>query len=787
MLEIKNLVKIYEVNENRIYALNDISLSFRESEFVCVQGKSGCGKSTLLNMIGALDMPSSGEIIIDGISTKDYTSKDFDSYRNNNVGFVFQSYNLIENLTIYENVELALTINGLEKKQRKKHVNEALESVGMKDIAYKKPTQLSGGQMQRVAIARAIVNKPKVILADEPTGALDSITSKQVIDVLKEVSKNTLVIMVTHDEELAQKYADRIIKIVDGKITNDTKPYKKSNNKESILKKPKSVKLSINQAFLLSYRNLASKKSRTLITAIAYSIAILAIALILSISNGVNKYINRQEKAALSTMPITIRQFYIDFSKIANSNLSKSKLEKFPNSEKILPLDGASNIPISKNILTDEYIEYIKKMDKSYYSSLQFVKGEKINLFNQKTFDRYNTDLLVMETPSMPGLGSLQMAQWSQSWQMLSADKEKMGDNFTLLKGKYPTNKNEVIIMLDIYNRISSKILDQLSIAKNKDGEYTFENILNTKLSLISNNDLYKRQADNTFSLNNSKKDIEDIIKNGKAEDIRIVGIIRPKNLNSITNLSPGLIYTKELTEYNSLNSSKSDVVIEQKNSMFDIVDDGIGGEYLGVTLNEKEKNKQLESLGGISTLYHIDIYPSNLKTREKLINYLDQYNEKYSSKVKYIDITSLFIKALNGFMTAANIGILAFSSVSLLVASIMISIITYVSVLERSREIGLLRAIGASKYSVSLIFNVESLLLGILSAIIAIISAYIILIPANIIIKNISTAITTNILILNPLHAFVLFVLSLILSLLSGIIPAIIASRKQPMDALRS
>lgn len=752
MLTIKNIYKSYGKKDNKYPALKDISLSFRPSEFVAILGPSGSGKTTLLNILGGLDHYDAGDLIINGKSTKKFKDKDWDSYRNKSIGFIFQSYNLISHISILSNVEMCLTLRNLSKSEAKKRAIEALERVGLIDHLHKKPNELSGGQMQRVAIARALVNNPDIILADEPTGALDSKTSTQIMELIKDISKEKLVIMVTHNEELANIYANRIIKLSDGVIVSDSNPYSKEEQ-DSTYTLPK-TKMSVLTALGLSLNNIKTKKGRTLLTSFAASIGIIGISLVLALSNGFQKQIDKFERETLANMPIYIMPEATSFQDELNTAFDMTEEEEYPTDNKIrsYTTDTAS---YHTNIITDEYLEYIKKLDDKYINGIGYGYRTNMNVLvkNNKVekFPNYFLD------SNLIGEASLDI----------------LTENYDLLEGKYPENKNEVILLVDTYNRLSTNLYKALGLSSNN----TFADICGKELKIVNNNDYYQ-EAGNIFLENNDYSSLWD---NQNNVSIKITGVIRAKKdaTAAIYDESSILTYNELLEDFIN-NNINSEIIVKQKNSNNNVL---TGLEFE----NDSEKEEAIRSLGGNKIPASIAIYPNDFTSKDEILTYLDKYNETKEEKDKiiYTDYAKTMTELSSGIMNGITLVLIGFSSVSLVVSSIMISIITYISVLERTKEIGILRSLGARKKDISRVFNAETTIIGFISGLLGVLIAYILTFPINIIIENATKL--NNVASLSPTHAILMISISIIITVIGGLIPAKMASKKDPVVALRT
>lgn len=761
MLEIRNIKKSYKTGKFIQHALKDVSISFRPNEFVAILGPSGSGKTTLLNIIGGLDRYDSGDLVINGKSTKKFSDSNWDSYRNNCVGFIFQSYNLINHLNILENVEMSLTLSGVSKKVRKQKALDALKQVGLINHAYKKPNQLSGGQMQRVAIARALVNEPDIILADEPTGALDSTTSVQIMELIKEIAKDKLVIMVTHNKELAYDYANRIIELKDGELINDTNPHEQSKNNQEY--KIRKTAMSFFTALSLSFKNIETKKGRTFLTAFASSIGIIGIALILSLSNGFNIEVEKFEKDALSSLPIMISEQTVEMDEDSLAKMRDSfKIDNnsYPSEEVIYIQKDMVEDTTHTNIINQEFIDYIEKINPKYVSGISYMRLASINALS-KAKDGYK----IIDNSYLTTLPkSLDEKQ-----------NDVVEDNYDLLKGKFATNKDEVVLAIDSKNRVNEKLLEMLGFDLSKDN-FTFDEILNKEIKVVLNDDWYI--DNNNYFIPNFN--YEELYNNKNNLTLKIVGIIRGKEDAKLVSASSGIAYTESLINYIVENNSKSKIVLKQKEVDYNIL--------TGEQFREgKDKDAVLSYLGNDNLPILVNIFPRNFDSKDEIIKYLDDYNETKleEDKLLYTDMASLISSLSGSIMDAITIVLIAFSSISLVVSCIMIGIITYISVLERTKEIGILRAMGARRKDITRVFNAETIIIGLCSGLLGITMARILVFPANIIIYN-ATGLD-NVAKMNPLHALLLLIISMLLTVLGGLIPAKVASRKNPVEALRT
>ena len=941
MLELKSITKDYVLSDAKVNALKGISVDFREHEFVAILGPSGCGKTTLLNIVGGLDSYTDGDLVIDGISTKEFFSRDWDTYRNQRIGFVFQNYNLIPHLSVLSNVELALTISGVNRKDKRRMSLEALAKVGLSEQVNKKPLQMSGGQMQRVAIARAIVNNPDIILADEPTGALDSQTSVQVMDILKEISNDRLVIVVTHNPELAQKYATRIITLLDGEVTSDSNPVTeeelselkskaanpdmtavstasveevKTNGSDTqinadetadggkgenisdgamsadgtpadgtpkdnkVKRYKKKSSMSFFTSLALSAKNLVTKKLRTALTVFAGSIGIIGIALVLSISNGFSLYMDDLEKTTLSSFPITISDIAIsyDMNEAAETGFGSGT---FPASNTVKPYDpsGAAGLEISSNILTDEYFNYIKKMEEDHpdwAASVAYERKVSMHLIttNENTSDPY----ILVNNDSNSMTGSF--------WQELLAD-DFVNGYYDVLAGRYPQNEFELVLIVDSNNRIKTDTLKALGYSvtatssaqgdavKYKDIDFS-KFIGNSsgegakEFKLVLNDEYYTKNGDYFTEL--AKSNYESVY-NSDGDRLKIVGVLRIKQDSDLSFFSSGIGYLPSLTEYVLNSSVDSEIVVSQSGTFTDMLsptsdefsfnfdkidqllimsglnisqvafmlaqpevgiltaeqvqaiainpDASFADIFNAVITNEgstegavnKLKNylsenfgidesmflqmvcpdyvERMQQIGAVTTPSSISIYPSTYENKQKIIKYLDAYNEGRTEmeQIHYTDLASTITDNMSEMINIVSYVLIAFAAISLVVSSIMIAIITYISVLERTKEIGVLRSLGARKIDISNVFNAETFIIGGASGIFGVCVAALLTLPINAIINNLVGGMVGNLAKLAPLHGVLLVVLSIALNVIAGLIPAFIASKKDPVEALRS
>ncbi len=796
MLEIKNVVKEYRTEGFNQRALDDVSISFRNSEFASILGPSGSGKTTFLNIIGGLDKYDSGDLIINGVSTKKYNDKDWDTYRNHRVGFVFQSYNLISHQTILQNVELALTLSGVSKTERRKRAKEALKEVGLIEHIHKRPNQLSGGQMQRVAIARALVNNPDILLADEPTGALDSSTSIQIMELLKKISVNKLVIMVTHNPDLALTYSTRIIKLKDGRIIDDTNPYD-GMSQDVATSKNKKTSMNLFTALGLSMNNLMTKKGRTILTAFAGSIGIIGIALIMALSNGVQEYINKTERETLSSYPLQIESTVFDLSSMITSiRNSKDTLNIECPAGTICTIDDIStsrelkaNMAITKNNLV-EFKKYLDNNEniKNYVTDIQYVYDFDLQIYND-----------IKVNPNTFSLTGEYRYQSNDVFYELINNEKLMSSKYTVLQGRLPQNYNEVVIVVDKNNQIPLSLMYALNIENReqvadiieriKSGEdvsldsisYDYDSIMNNKFKLVLNTAYYQKQdgvwVDKTSDINY----LNDIVAQGI--DLNIVGILKISSESNDTQ-SGYIGYMHSLVEYVMNENNKQDIVKEQlENKNINIF---TNKPFDGFTTT-LDNNLKLLGAMSIDNPKTINIYPKNFDSKKEIENIIKEYNDTQTDEnvITYTDMIGVLLSSVTSIVNIISYVLIAFVAVSLVVSSIMIAIITYISVLERTKEIGILRAIGASKKDITRVFNAETIIEGLVAGLIGVSVAYLLTIPANAIIK--SALDVSSLTHLKFTSASLLVLISVVLTVIAGLVPAKMASKKDPVESLRS
>ncbi len=914
MLQIKNVSKRYKTGDLVQSALDDVSLALRDNEFVAILGPSGSGKTTLLNIIGGLDRYDSGDLVINGISTKKYKSRDWDSYRNHTIGFVFQSYNLIEHQSILSNVELALTISGVKRKERRRRAKEALEKVGLGKHLHKRPNQLSGGQMQRVAIARALVNNPDVLLADEPTGALDTETSIQVMELLKEVAKDRLVVMVTHNPELAEEYSNRIVNIRDGKIIGDTNPFepKAEEAKEAVHKNMGKSSMSPLTALTLSFNNLLTKKGRTILTSFAGSIGIIGIALILSLSTGVNNYIDDIQRDTMASYPITVEAKTMDMTDLISLTQDVASIDDLDHDRDMIYSDGKA-VELESTMVTsfteNNLTDFKKYLDDPTSEIHQYIGGNGVIYSYNPSFDVFtfdpegelvNTDgsnlyasksdkIMQMEMElfgeigfsSSSGMGA--MYNTSNFSELLPAGDGKglsgiITDNYEMIEGDWPQNYDEVVLVMNERNEIPVTVLYKLGMLpaseyeelmkKVEKGEevkvptvtFTYEDMMNKSFKLIPACDFYEENEKGNFDyLGEDEEAIKELME--EAMELKITGVIRPIHDATNLTLTGNIAYTRDLTNYlidytddsavvkaqladketNVLNGMQfapendgekiedaklyiENLGVSDKAKMFKGMlatlyrDDpmtlaqlsSLGEVELAKMFDEYMKNPEDDVLLGIYEAYistgdydenmvdfgvvsldaptTINIYTDSFEAKDGVATAIDNYNADKDEvdKITYTDYVGLLMSSVTTIINIISYVLIAFVSVSLVVSSIMIGIITYISVLERTKEIGILRAMGASKRNISQVFISETLIVGLFAGLIGIGVTLLTLIPTNAIIHAVAgtTAVNAS---LPLVGGIILVVLSVLLTVIGGLIPSKKASRMDPVTALRS
>ena len=763
MLELKHIVKRYEMATFKQTALDRVSLAFRDEEFVCVLGPSGSGKTTMLNIIGGLDRYDDGDLLIDGKSTQNFTDKDWDSYRNHAVGFVFQSYNLITHTSVLANVEIGMTLSGLDPQKRRERALEVLERVGLKDHVHKKPNQLSGGQMQRVAIARALANEPKIILADEPTGAIDSHTSQQIMSLIQEIAKDRLVIMVTHDEAIAKRYANRIVELKDGQVIHDSQPFELTDQTTGALTYNK-TSMSFTSALKLSFSNLLTKKFRTLITAFAGSIGIIGIALVLALANGLNQEIGQLEQTTLAEFPIQIDPLPIDIEAARSGpprpQFAETEIEPFPTVPFIFPFQRQVAQTQHINTINQDYIDYLDGLDSSLFHQININRSVNMNVLTQPSPD----ETIVLNT------GRLRFSP------MLN-DAAFFNTNYDILAGSEPTNAHEMMLVVDRFNQLNVEMLTALGFSGTFD-EIPFETFLNQSFRVIFPDDYYRPNDDGSRFF--PRGDLDSLFTSSQAHELRITAIVRPKEGAVSTLLRDGLKYHPSLMSLYLNEARTSQIGAAQAQSDISVI--------TGLPVSENARNTLLRSLGYIDTPNQIQIYPVNFEAKNQIRDFLDAYNvgREESDHIIYTDLASLITELTGDVIGGVTYVLIAFSAISLVVSSIMIGIITYVSVLERTKEIGILRSLGARKKDISRVFNAETTLIGLVAGTLGVSLAFGLTFPINRIIRTLVTELDR--LAVLPASAFLgLILISILLTYIAGLIPSGIAARKDPVEALRS
>ncbi len=835
MLQVKDIRKTYTTGDFTQNALDGVSLNFRECEFAAILGPSGSGKTTLLNIVGGLDQYDTGDLIINGKSTKKYKARDWDTYRNHSIGFVFQSYNLIPHQTVLSNVELALTLSGVSKAERRRRAKEVLRKVGLEDQMHKKPNQMSGGQMQRVAIARALINDPDILLADEPTGALDSETSVMIMDILKEIAKDRLIIMVTHNPELADQYANRIIRLKDGKIVDDTNPYSdeqirtdletkqnKSKEKRTNKGRKKKTSMSFLTAFSLSMNNLMTKKGRTFMTAFAGSIGIIGIALILSVSNGVQNYIDKVEEDTLSSYPVVIQENAVDMTAMMTAMMGDShedgahELDAVYSNDIMVDMILAMSTKIQKNDLYSfkQYLESDEAPLKGYVNDIKYSYNMDLNVYKSDVSAgprRVNpSELLsnIFEGMGMEGAGANMMMNYNV-WSEMLGNQTLLEDQYDVIAGRWPQAYNELVLVVDDNNEISDYVLYSLGLLDDRElialmqnafmqqsqqtdtveqTRFSFEDILKVTYKLILSADYYEKQEGVWMDRSDDPAYIAGLLQD--AVELKIVGVLRPTENAVATSIGGAIGYTKELTEFVVGETQKRQIVQEQ---LADMQHNVLTGEEF--SMNNVVNTYDMVALKlGIVDLDHpssVSIYPKSFDTKDSIVDVIEAYNNRVKADgeedkvLNYTDMVGTLMSSVTTIVNVISYVLIAFVSISLVVSSIMIGIITYISVLERTKEIGILRSIGASKRDISRVFNAETLLVGLVAGAIGIGVTLLLLIPINLIIRHLSGI--SGLAALPPVGGLILVLISMFLTFIAGLIPSRFAARRNPVEALRS
>lgn len=840
MLQLQHISKVYHTANQEFHALKDISIRFRENEFVSILGQSGSGKTTLLNIIGGLDQYTSGDLLIQGKSTKQFKDRDWDSYRNHTIGFVFQSYNLIGHQTALSNVEIAMTLSGVSKAERKKRAIEALERVGLKDHLYKKPSQMSGGQMQRIAIARALVNNPKVVLADEPTGALDSETSVQIMELLKDIAKERLVIMVTHNPELAKTYSTRIVQVLDGNILSDSNPYEPTEEKTQGDIQFTKTKMSFMTALALSFNNLLTKKGRTFLTAFAGSIGIIGIALILALSNGVSDYVKKVQEDTLVSLPLTI-------SEQNQSNLLATSPDL---SDK--PYKDNNELGVN-TVLTKLLKKQIGKNDLASFKKYLEENASQVEALTKDVRYQYNLQPYIYESDTSNGPKSILPSTLADEvetsnqtmkgylhnidyWSELSSDTNMLESQYDVLEGRLPTDKSEIVLIADENNEISDLLLyslrfkdpSELNDAKKLDElgsqTYQYSDFIGKTFKAVVNTNRFVKENNQWINKIDDKSYMKTQIENGL--ELKIVGVLRQKEgtRSSVNSPSGGVAYTSALIDYTSEQIQNSDIVKEQEaNPTINVF---TGKEFAkdpkpfnSADLTEEEKiqlakmtpeqqaqyvqqyndnlaatyEENLAKLGVIdkSKPAAIEFYTSSFQQKQELKDFINAYNTAKKDAgdddkvLAYSDDIQTIMSSITTMVGVITTVLVGFVAISLIVSSIMIAIITYISVLERTKEIGILRAMGASKKDIRRIFTAETAIEGFISGVLGIAITLLATFPINAIVAQ--TTKVDGVAQLPWDAALILIVISIVLTVLAGLIPSRIAAKKDPVESLHS
>ena len=783
MLELQHIKKTYHVGDTETKALDDVSVAFREKEFVAVLGPSGSGKTTFLNIIGGLDRYDSGDLLIKGKHTSDFKDSDWDAYRNNSIGFVFQSYNLIGHLSIVANVELGMTLSGVPKEEKHRRALEVLEQVGLKDHLHKRPNQLSGGQMQRVAIARALANDPEILLCDEPTGALDTATSVQIMDLIQKLSAERLVIMVTHNPQLAEDYADRLIRIQDGHIISDTHPHQERPKPDGFYLKK--TKMRFLTALNLSFNNIRTKKGRTFLTAFASSIGIIGIAVILSLSSGFRTTIDDFQTDAMAQFPIVISRQSAEVDMAAmmeqHTQMLEDQDEEAP-PEEIILTDPDSTIKMHTNRFTGEYLQYLKNIDPKICSSIGYTRIVSMNMVRKTdsgiipvSFSSESKDEDGQESSAMRGaMSAIGLSSFPE--QLDQEETSYLEKNYDLLAGQYPAAATDLVLVLDSDNTLNKNILENLGFDTEGKESFDFNDLIGAEFKIVSNNDFYSETPYGNYL---PTQDYEAMYNSDSGITVRIAGIVRVKENAGIGILNTGIAYSDALSEQVAAMQQESDIVKAQQESSKNVM--------TMEEISEADKDSLLAVLGGDTTPYAIMLYPATFEQKDQVIQYLDDWNEGKSTDdaVVYTDMVETISSMTGDIMDGITVVLVAFAAISLVVSMIMICIIIYTSVLERTKEIGILRSLGARKKDITHVFDAETFILGLCSGLLGVAIAWLLTFPINSIIASMASL--ENVAHLQPLHALILVAISTILTMLGGHIPARMASRKDAVEALRS
>ena len=876
MLQLRDIKKDYKTAGTVVHALKGVSLDFRKNEFVCILGASGCGKTTLLNIIGGLDHYTSGDLIIRGVSTKHYSDRDWDVYRNHRIGFVFQSYNLIPHQTVLGNVELALTISGCSKSERRRRAEEALRRVGLGEQMNKRPNQLSGGQMQRVAIARALVNNPEILLADEPTGALDSATSVQIMDLIREIAGERLVIMVTHNPELAEKYSTRIVRLQDGLVVSDSNPYDSAAERKELeckLKEkgitPEQVKewkrrkeqrgrheekaaMSVGTSLGLSARNLRAKKGRTIVTSFAGSIGIISVCLVLALSNGFNRYILKTEEDMLSYYPLQVTRTALDLTSVMTGMSGGSDAPDLSELDDKVYVNSfltkiAKGMTVTNNI-TQEYLDYIGAMEEGLCSAVQYDYGESLadNLFTG-VVTGVSEDVSTIRYMSLNTLKEFyiqelntyasEYAEMAYLVDYLGSVVNKMpgtadfsdedygkyiSSQYDVIAGEFPDADNEAVLVIGGNNDATDLLLAQLGLLEEykflslfEQGEedsgsgddymtIDFDSIVGKQYTLFFNDSVYKQNGPGLypFTYGGEKTSLS---ADGQGIEITVSGILRLKDGLTYGCLPSGLNLTEKTVESYIQANMQSQIVqwmtdpenairfgdmtiyrspAEHLNQYYYYYQDegtGLGG-YLTT-----DQSRAIRTLGGNDMPDSISFYPTDFDAKEKVLDYLDAWNDTHEEdeQIVYTDTVGTMMSLVQGILNAVTYVLVAFTAISLIVSSVMIGIITYVSVVERTKEIGVLRSLGARKHDIRTLFNAETFLIGLFAGLIGVGGTYLLSVPINLLLGKLTGIATLAALPFG--QGLVMMLVSILLTLISGLVPAQAAAKKDPVIALRT
>ena len=779
-LRLENVKKTYRSGEV-VTALRGVSMDFRDSEFVSILGPSGCGKTTLLNIIGGLDRYDSGELAIGGVSTQKFRDADWDAYRNRSIGFVFQSYNLIGHQTVLHNVEIALTLSGVSAAERKRRATQALEEVGLADQIKKKPNQLSGGQMQRVAVARALVNNPDIILADEPTGALDSQTSVQLMEIMKKIAQTRLVIMVTHNGELAERYSSRIIRLLDGEVQSDSNPpeHEDAVSAEPEAKKFKKTSMSLWSAAGLSFKNLLTKRGRTAITSFAGSIGIIGVALVLALSGGLTSYMDQMQSETLSGFPLTISQTAMEMrSGPPEGMFGNADTEgKFTDQDVLYSYDSEANTRAHENRLTPEYFDYVANIQTAVpgaVNTVAYSRGVEVNLLAKG-----GDSVVKYATKARNGLGAM-LGGGGLYWQELPDNEPFILSLYDLIGegSRLPAAANEVAIVVDEYNKIDKAFFEKLGISSQAESYRLTDFIGKTMLKVVPNDSFYTRTENGLF-IPATAADYGGLFGGEEGISLTVTGILRIKENSSSSYLSPGLVYTTALTDHVVQDAQASEIARTQSDSDVDVIANA-------PFANDDAKKQRMLELGADTTPTAINIYPKDFAGKDAVKEYLDKYNagKAEDDQVIYTDLAETIGTAISTMLNTVSYVLIGFAAISLLVSTIMIGIITYVSVIERTKEIGILRSVGARKKDISRVFNAEAMIIGFAAGTLGVAISYLMSIPINMVITNLTGI--KNIAALSPLHAAILIAGSIALTLIAAFFPSKMAAKKDPVVALR-